>query len=336
MKYRIFGSTDWLVSEIGFGAWAIGGGWGPVNDKQSVQTLIEAWEQGINLVDTAQMYGKGHSETVIGEALKQWKGHHVYIATKVQPQEWPHPSEDDPDITSRYPKAYIREQCEASLQRLGVESIDLYQLHGWFPKGIVDTEWYEALIELKKEGKIREIGISLRDYRPDEGIEIAKTGRIQSEQVVYNLFEQRPVNELFPTCKEHKVAILARVPFDESALVGNWAEDTYASFPVDDLRHVYFKGERFKKTYEKVEEMKRLVQEMTGGQYSSLAEVALRFCLSQPAVTCVIPGMVTRQHLLENCKVSDGIPLSEELLTAMRVFNWPRNYHNPDAPVDPL
>lgn len=123
MRYREFGRTGWNVSEIGFGGWGLGGDWGPVDDKESVQTLLAAWDRGINLVDTAQMYGQGHSEEVIGQALKQWKGEHIFIATKVQPVNWPDAAQDDPPMLGRYPRQYLREQCEASLQRLGVEAI---------------------------------------------------------------------------------------------------------------------------------------------------------------------------------------------------------------------
>jgi aryl-alcohol dehydrogenase-like predicted oxidoreductase len=335
MKYRKFGKTDWNVSEIGFGAWAIGGGWGPVDDQESISTLLSAWDMGINFVDTAEMYGKGHSESVIGRALKEWSGQHIYVATKVQPVNWPHPNEDDPEMIARYPSTHIRQQCEASLERLNVETIDLYQLHGWFPKGVQETEWYDALLQLKQEGKIREIGISIRDYRPQDGVDIARTGKVASEQVVYNIFEQRPEDALFSACKEHDVAVIARVPFDESALVGNWTENTYDTFSDNDIRRPYFKGERFKRTYEKVEQIKSMVREMTGDRYGMLAEVALRFCLSNPVVSCVIPGMMTIEHMRANTRVSDGELLPKELLEALKIFNWPRNYHNPDEGVDP-
>lgn len=330
MKYRTFGRTGWQVSEIGFGAWGIGGDWGPVDDAHSIQTLLSSWERGINLVDTAQMYGKGHSEEVIGRALREWKGGHIYLATKVQPVEWPHPSDDNPTLEGRYPREYIISQCEASLRRLGVEAIDVYQLHGWFPRGVEETEWYEVFEQLQREGKIRAVGISIRDYRPEDGIEIAKTGRVDVQQVVYNIFEQRPQDHLFPACRENGVAILARVPFDEGALAGTWTKETYDSWAPYDFRRNYFKGKRFERTLEKVERIKEVVKELTGDTYQSLAEVALRFCLSNPDVSCVIPGIKNIRQLDSNRKVSDGTPLPQELLDALKAFSWPRNYHNPD------
>lgn len=330
MKYRIFGKTGWKVSEIGFGAWQFGGTFGSVKDEESISTLLSAWDHGVNFVDTAQKYGNGHSEKVIGQALKQWNGDHIYIATKVQPMVWPHPNEDDPSITDRYPRQYIREQCEESLKRLGVEAIDLYQLHGWFPKGITETDWFDTLTELKKEGKIRAIGISVRDYRPEDGIAVAKTGMVDAEQVVYNLFEQRPSDHLLPVCAENDVAFIARVPFDEGALAGKWTKDTYNQFALDDWRRNYFKGNRFAKTLDKVEQLKKVVKEVTGNRYSSLSEVALRFCLANPSVSCVIAGMKNSLQLKMNVAVSDDKALPADLLDRLKAFNWPRNYHNPE------
>lgn len=330
MKRRIFGKTGWEVSEIGFGGWQLGGEFGAVDEKDALGTLLHAWEKGINFVDTAQMYGKGRSELMVGKALKEWRGEHIYVATKVQPVAWPHPTEDHPAMEGRYPAAYLREQCEASLERLGVETIDLYQLHGWFPQGVQHTEWYDTLRALQQEGKIREIGVSIRDYRPEDGVELAKTGWVSGQQVVYNIFEQRPAERLFPACKDNGVGVIARVPFDEGALIGNWTENTYETWGEKDVRKVYFRGDRFMKTYRKVEEMKAALREATGDTYASLAEVALRFCLSDPAVSVVIPGMKTPAEVDLNVAVSDGRTLPDEVLRVLEGFKWPRNYHGPD------
>lgn len=335
MKYRTFGKTDWQVSEIGFGAWGIGGGWGPVDDQESIRTLLEAWEQGINFVDTAEMYGKGHSEEVIGRALKAWSGDPIYVATKVQPVQWPPASEHDPVMSGRYPRAYMIAQCEASLRRLGTEAIDVYQLHGWFPQGIEQTEWYDTLLELQKAGKIRTFGVSIRDYRPQDGVELAQRRMVDAQQVVFNIFEQRPLDALLPACAENQVGVIARVPFDEGSLVGNWTPEWYDQLAPDDFRRKYFKDERFAATYNKVEQLKALVRETTGDQYRTLAEVSLRYCLSASEVSCVIPGIKNRFELMENVKASDGDGLPPELLEALRAFNWPRNYHDPNSGVDP-
>lgn len=328
MRYRTFGKTGWKVSEIGFGGWQLGGEFGAVEDSESIRTLHHAWDRGVNFVDTAQMYGKGRSEEVIGKALKQWKGERIYVATKVQPTSWPKPDDGAPSFEGRYPAAYLREQCEASLQRLGTEAIDLYQLHGWFPAGITETEWYDTLLELQREGKILALGVSIRDYRPEDGIELAQSGKIDSEQVVFNLFEQRPADALIPACRDNGVSVIARVPFDESALVGNWTADTYQSWSNTDVRHFYFRGERFEETRQKVEAIKQAVRDTVGDRYPSLAEVALRYCLSDPGVTVVIPGMKSTVEVDLNTAVSDGETLSAELLAALKPFNWPRNYHS--------
>lgn len=328
MNYRTFGKTGWKVSEIGFGGWQLGGEFGRVEESDGIRTLLEAFERGVNLVDTAQMYGKGRSEEIVGKALKQWRGDDIFVATKVQPVQWPKPDEDDPEMAGRYPREHIRRNCEDSLRRLGVEAIDVYQLHGWFPRGMEHTEWLDALKELQNEGKIREFGVSIRDYRPEDGIELAKSGYVASEQVVYNLFEQRPADELFPACREHGVAILARVPFDEGSLIGNWTEDTYDTFGEKDVRRFYFRGERFMETYRQVEKMKQAIRDYTGEQEVRLHEYALRFCLSDDAVSCVIPGMKNTMEMESNIRMSDAGKLDDGLIEILKPFNWPRNYHS--------
>ncbi len=328
MKFRTFGKTGWQVSEIGFGGWQLGGEFGHVDDADSIRTLLAAFERGVNIVDTAQMYGKGRSEEVIGKALKEWRGDHIYIATKVQPTAWPRPEEDNPEMAGRYTREHIRANCENSLRRLGTETIDLYQLHGWFPKGIEHTEWLDALCELQKEGKIREFGVSIRDYRPENGIELAKSGWVASQQVVYNLFEQRPGSELFEACMENGVGILARVPFDEGSLIGNWTENTYETFGEKDVRRFYFRGERFMETYRAIEKMKAAIAAYTGEKEVRLHEYALKFCLSHEAVSCVIPGMKNLQEMESNIRVSDSEKLDQGLLDILKPFNWPRNYHS--------
>jgi aryl-alcohol dehydrogenase-like predicted oxidoreductase len=188
VKYRSFGRTGWQVSEIGFGAWQIGGDWGKVNDKDSVDTLLHSFAKGVNFVDTAELYGDGHSETIIGQALKQWKGEKIYVATKVRPVVWPSPDDDSPQMRGRFPEWYLRDNVEKSLKRLGVEQIDLFQLHSFMPLGLVELDWLETLLKLCREGKIDRIGISLRDNRPDEGVELARAGLVDSQQVIFNMF----------------------------------------------------------------------------------------------------------------------------------------------------
>ena len=173
MKYRSFGRTGWKISEIGFGAWQIGGDWGKTDDVNSIDTLRYAFDKGINFVDTAELYGNGHSEEAVGKALKNWTGDKIYVATKVRPVQWPRPDDDNPQMKGRFPRWYIRENVEKSLKRLGVERIDLLQLHSWTPCAVEELDWLETLLALRREGKIDHIGISLRDFRPDEGVDLA-------------------------------------------------------------------------------------------------------------------------------------------------------------------
>ena len=197
MRYRNFGTTGWKVSEIGFGAWQLGGDWGETDDRHSIRTLHHAFSRGINFVDTAQMYGKGRSESVVGQALKEWSGDRIYVATKVQPTAWPSPSEDRPTMRRRYPRWYLKQAVDDSLARLQVERIDLFQLHCWVPVGAIELDWLETLNEMRIAGKIDRIGVSIRDYRPEDGVELAKLNLVSSMQVVFNLFEQRPAGPLF-------------------------------------------------------------------------------------------------------------------------------------------
>ena len=322
MRYRRFGSTGWQISEIGFGAWQIGGDWGAADDAESIRTLHHAFARGINFVDTAQMYGDGRSEAVVGEALRQWRGDRIYVATKVQPTKWPSPNEDHPLMRGRYPAWHLRTAVEASLKRLGVDRIDLLQLHCWIADGIGALDWLETLNELRVEGKVDRIGVSLRDYRPDEGIELARLGLVSSQQVIFNLFEQRPAGGLFEATATAP-AFIARVPLDSGSLTGAWTKDTYATWRDGSVPHQLFRGDRFAETLRRVEELKRL----WAPHYPTLAEAAMRFTLSAPAVSTVIPGMRSMAEVDANVAYSDGAEFPAELKVQLSTHAWPRNYY---------
>jgi len=321
LQYRTFGRTGWRVSEIGLGAWQVGGRWGKVDDDESIRALLYAFDQGVNYVDTAQSYGNGHSEEIVGKALRQWNGGKIYVATKVQPVRWPSPDDDDPGMRGRYPAWYLREEVEGCLRRLRVERMDVLQLHCWMPAGIRELDWLETLNALRLEGKIDRIGVSLRDYRPEEGISLAALGLVDSIQVIFNLFEQRPADELFrqPTGS----AFIARVPFDSSSLVGNWTESTYEQWDEDDIRRKLFRGDRFKTTLERV----RKLQELCEPFYPSLSQAALHYCLSDPAVSVVIAGMKTRAEAEMNIACLDGRPFPAELVQVVKPHRWVRNFY---------
>jgi aryl-alcohol dehydrogenase-like predicted oxidoreductase len=323
VQHRAFGRTGWSVSEIAFGAWQLGGDWGHVDDAASIDTLLYAFERGINFVDTARLYGDGHSEEVVGRALRQWTGDKIYVATKCHPTEWPHPDNETPQMRGRYPEWYLRESVEGSLQRLGVERLDLLQLHSWMTEGVRCLEWLETLNALRLEGKIDQIGVSIRDYRPQDGIELAQLGLVSSQQVIFNMFEQTPMRELFPAGAASDTAFIARVPLDSGSLVGHWTTGTYATWQVGSVPHKMFQGQRFNDTLMRVEALK----DVCAPYYSTLAEAAMRFVLSERAVSTVIPGMTSRAEVDMNVVYSDGAAFSPELKASLAAHTWVRNYY---------
>jgi aryl-alcohol dehydrogenase-like predicted oxidoreductase len=324
MRFRTFGRTGWQVSEVGFGAWQIGGDWGKVDDRQSIDTLHYAFDKGVNFVDTAELYGNGRSEIVIGEALRAWRGGKIYVATKAQPIHWPPPSDADAEMRGRYPAWYLRQNVEASLKRLGVERIDLYQLHCWLKDGLHHLDWLETLNELRLEGKLDHIGVSIRDFKPDEGVDLARFGLVDSQQVVFNMFEQRPAGDLFKSGARTGTAFIARVPLDSGSLVGNWTRDTYSTWEEGSQPHSMFRGERFADTLARVEALKRL----TAPYYPTLAEAAMRYVLSAPELSTLIPGMKNRGEVDMNIAYCDGAPFPEELAGALPEHGWIRDYYH--------
>jgi aryl-alcohol dehydrogenase-like predicted oxidoreductase len=323
VQYRTFGQTGWQVSEIAFGGWQIGGDWGTVDDQASIRTLHHSFASGINFVDTAELYGAGHSEEVIGHALQQWSGDRIYVATKIQPVAWPDPDDDDPQMRGRYPRWHLRAGVEAALRRLQVDRIDLLQLHGWMPSGITELDWLEALNELRVEGKVDHVGVSIRDYRPEEGVDLARLGLVDSLQVVFNLFEQRPAERLFPAGVSTDTAFIARVPFDSGSLIGHWSADTYDRWEVGSVPHTLFRGNRFAETLRRMEDLKRVCQPY----YPTLAEAAMRYALSSPEVKTVIPGMSNPAEVNLNVVYSDGAEFPAELAAQLGAHNWPRNFY---------
>jgi aryl-alcohol dehydrogenase-like predicted oxidoreductase len=323
MRYRKFGKTGWDISEIGFGAWQIGGDWGKVDDNASIETLLYAFEKGINFVDTAQLYGRGHSEEVIGRALKQWRGNKIYVATKAQPIQWPSADDDNPAMRGRYPDWYLRENVENSLQRLGVERLDLFQLHCWLKDGLSALDWLETLNDLRQEGKIDHIGVSIRDFRPEEGVALAKFGLVDSIQVVFNMFEQRPAGDLFHAGEATNTAFIARVPLDSGSLIGHWTKDSYASFEPGSQPHSMFRGTRFMETFNRVEALKALCK----SHYPTLAEAAMRYVLSAPQLSTLIPGMKNKAEVDMNIVYCDDNNFPPELSAALATHAWVRNYY---------
>jgi aryl-alcohol dehydrogenase-like predicted oxidoreductase len=323
MKYRRLGRTNFEVSEVGYGAWGIGGAmWIGATDKESLRALHHAIEQGINFIDTALVYGDGHSEELVGRVVSE-AGRKIYIATKVPPKNriWPAPA--GIGIAEAFPRDYIVRCTEESLKNLGVESIDLQQLHVWNPEWTGRDEWKRAFEDLKAQGKVRAVGISINDHQPDTALGIIETGLIDSVQVIYNIFDQSPEKNLFPACIKHHVGVLARVPLDEGALTGRITENSV--FPDGDFRNHYFKGDRKKQVVERVEAIAR---DLRLDDITDLPEIAIRFCLSHPAVSSVIPGMRTINSVDGNVMASGQGPLPENALEVLRKHAWDRDFYH--------
>jgi aryl-alcohol dehydrogenase-like predicted oxidoreductase len=320
VKYRKLGRTGWDVSEIGYGAWGIGGKqWLGAQDDDSLRALRRAIELGVNLIDTALAYGDGHSERLTGQAVRE-AGTRVYVATKVPPKNGLWPARPGIPIRDVFPYDYIIRCANQSLSNLKLDAIDLLQLHVWNPEWIEADDWRRAFRELVESGKVRAVGISINDHDPDSALEIVRTGLIDTVQVIYNIFDQSPERNLFPLCIEKNIGVLARVPLDEGALSGKLDENT--KFPPGDFRERYFGGDRRKQVAERVGAIRRDL-----GIEDGLADMALRFCLSSPAVSTVIPGMRSIRHVESNAALSDQRPLPAETVEVLKRHAWEKNFY---------
>jgi aryl-alcohol dehydrogenase-like predicted oxidoreductase len=321
MQYRKLGKTEAEISEIGFGAWGIGGKqWLGGGDDESERALKRAFELGVNFVDTALAYGDGHSEQLVGQAVKK-TFHRIYVATKVPPKNGIWPASPSTPISEVFPFDYIIESTNESLANLGVEQIYLQQLHTWTDAWVEREEWRRAAEQLKRSGKIRFFGISVAEHDPDSALEAVKTGLIDSVQVIYNIFDQTPEKNLFPLCQQKKVGVLARVPLDEGGLTGTITENTH--FAPGDFRESYFLGDRKRQVAERVEALKKDLAGIPG----TLPEIAIRFCLSHPAVTTVIPGMRRVASVESSCRAEAGGKLDEGTLALLKRHAWNRNFY---------
>jgi len=320
MQYRRFGRTGWSISEIGFGCWGLGGGWGPMDDARGKEAIARALELGVNFFDTAFVYGDGHSERVLGEALRGC-GRPFFVATKVpsKTMQWPPPPTTP--VARAFPTDWMTQCAKTSLQRLGLERIDLLQMHVWNDAWVQAEEWRRARDDLKRQGIIRAFGVSVNDHDPDSVLALVAAGEIDSVQVIYNLFDQRPAEKLFPLCQEHSVAVIVRVPFDEGSLTGSFTPQT--QFPRSDWRGGYFKGERLAETCERVEKLKPFLRPGV----ATLSSLALKFALSHPAVSTVIPGMRRIANVEANSAAGDGQLLTPDELRRLKDHAWPRNYY---------
>jgi aryl-alcohol dehydrogenase-like predicted oxidoreductase len=320
VHYRELGGTGLQVSEIGYGAWGIGGtGWVGADDAESLTALNRAIDLGLNFIDTALAYGDGHSESLVGRVARQ-RGEEIYIATKVPPKNRQWPPRPGVGADEAFPAEHIVACTEESLRNLGLERIDVQQFHVWSSEWLEQGDWLEAVRSLKDEGKIRYFGVSINDRQPDSALSLVESGNVDTVQVIYNIFDQSAEDALFPACLEHGVGVIGRVPLDEGGLTGQVKPSTV--FPVGDFRNQFFRGDRKREVQEHVE---RVLSDL-GISEDQLPEVALRYALSHPAVSTIIPGMRSVRNVERNCAAGDGTGLSSDQLKRLKAHRWARNF----------
>jgi aryl-alcohol dehydrogenase-like predicted oxidoreductase len=322
MNYRGFGKHAVQTSEIGFGAWAIGGSWGAQSDTDSLAALNRALDLGCNFIDTAAGYGNGRSEKIIAQVLRErraaGKKEKIFVATKTPPADgtWP-PSPYD-RAEERYSEKYLRDNLAVRCANLGVEKIDLLQLHTWTRAWNRNPTPFKILRQLQREGRLGLIGISTPEQDQNSVIDLMRGGWVDSVQVIYNLFEQEPAAELLEVAKECGVGIIVRVVFDEGVLTGKFTSAT--KFAPDDFRAKYFEGDRLSRAIAHAAEIEK---DLAGTGYS-MPQAAIKWVLAHPAVSVVIPGIRTLAQAEANCGVSDLPAMPIPLVEKLRRNNWRR------------
>jgi aryl-alcohol dehydrogenase-like predicted oxidoreductase len=316
MRYRTFGKTGWRVSEVGYGMWGMAG-WSGSEDRESHASLDRAIALGCNFFDTAWAYGDGRSEQILRDTLRRHQGLPLYVATKIPPKNRQWPARKGSALADVFPPDYIREYTEKSLENIGVDSLHLQQFHVWDDAWAPDASWQQAVRKLKDEGLVKAFGISVNRFEPTNVLRALDTGLVDSVQVVYNLLDQNPEDVLFPACQERKVAIIARVPYDEGSLTGTLTKDS--TWPEGDFRNRYFTPENLAETVPRIDALKRVVPHGL-----TLPGLALRYILQHPAVTTVIPGMRKARHVEDNLAAADAPPLPAALMAELKKHRWNR------------
>jgi aryl-alcohol dehydrogenase-like predicted oxidoreductase len=316
MRYRRFGRMGWQVSEVGYGMWGMAG-WSGSEDTQSLASLNLAVDLGCTFFDTALAYGEGQSEQLLANLVRSHPDKHLITATKVPPKNRCWPSRKSDPLDQVFPPDHVRACAETSLKNLGLSCVDLLQFHVWEDAWARDERWWRTIEDLKSQGLTRAVGISVNRWEPTNVLEAVRTKLIDAVQVIYNVFDQAPEDELFPVCQEFDVAVIARVPFDEGSLTGTLTRES--TWPEGDWRNSYFCPENLIASVARADAVKPLVP---AGM--TLPEMALRFILSHPDVTTVIPGMRKPHHVRANLGASDAGPLPPELIAQLRAHRWDR------------
>lgn len=321
MRYRELGRSGLRVSEIGYGAWGIGASaWVGASEDESVRALHRAVDLGVNLIDTARGYGE--SERIVGQVIRERAGDEILVATKVPPKNGTWPAPDGVDPADAFPGGHIRQSLETSLRTSGLDHFDVLQFHVWSDEWVGRGDWLETVADLKEQGRIRLFGVSINDHQPDNALALVRSGVVDTVQVIYNVFDQAPAESLFPACQEYGVGVIVRVALDEGGLTG--AVTAGSTFPEGDFRNRYFQGDR----PAQVEQRVRAITADLGIEPSAIAETALRFVLSAPAVSTVIPGMRTVRNVERNTALSDGSPLDADQLAILAKHRWQRNFYS--------
>ena len=321
MNYRTLGKTGLKVSEIGYGAWGIGKSlWIGASDEESAKALHRSIDLGLNFIDTALGYGDGHSERLVGSVVKE-RPETIYVATKIPPKNQVWPAQSGVPASETFPAEHVIACTEQSLTNLGLERIDVQQFHVWSDEWVNQGDWLEAVQKLKKQGKIHSFGVSINDHQPENAIRLIETGAVDVVQVIYNIFDQSPEDKLFPACEQHQVGVIARVALDEGGLTGKITPDT--KFEPGDFRNNYFRGDRKEQVYQRVQN----IASDLDVPIDQIAETALRYVLSHPAVSTVIPGMRSVRNVERNCQIGDGRGLPPDQVKKLKAHRWARNFY---------
>lgn len=316
MRYRTLGRTGWQVSDIGYGMWGMGG-WTSSDDDESLRSLHRAVELGCNFFDTAWAYGQGHSERLLGRLVRAHPDKRLYVASKIPPKNSKWPARPEYPLDETFPPDHIRQYVESSLQNLGLDQMDLIQFHVWDDTWAEDGRWQKAVDDLKREGLIRAVGISINRWEPENAIRALRTGLIGAVQVIYNIFDQAPEDRLFPVCRELNIGVIARVPFDEGSLTGTLTLDS--RWPEGDWRNGYFGPENLRASVERAEALRPLIP-----SGMNMPEMALRFILANPDVSTIIPGMRKIKNVEMNIAASNAGGLEPDLIRKLRAHRWDR------------